>query len=402
MFTQFIHSSLLIRTVVLVLYAASILASCKKSESKSEVKTEAAAKVDEKHDEHDHKDKIELTSEQAKMAGIMLGKAEWKPLASVVKANGMLDAPPQNVVSVSPRLGGFVKSTPLLEGMRVRKGQTLAVLENQDFIILQQDYWESRHRLDFAEAEYKRQEIMRQSGTSAAQQFQESARDYRSLQSRVAALEQRLQLLGIAAKNLSATDIRPTSSIVAPIDGFVTRVNISLGRFVNIGEEICRIVDTRHLHVELQVFEKDIPALRVGQRVRVLLVNEGTERLGKIYLLGREISAERTVRIHVHLSKEDHDLRPNTALSAWIETEAKPVMTVPDEAIVSADGKDYIFIQSETNDKKRTFAKVHIRRGIAVDGVTEIIVAENFDRATLIILKGASSLLAQMQNAEGG
>jgi membrane fusion protein, heavy metal efflux system len=381
--------------ILLALCTASILGSCKKAEVKPEQITASHSQTDKQHSEST----IALTTEQANMANIVIGKAELTTLAGVIKANGMLDAPPQNVVSVSPRLGGFVKSTPLLEGMRIRKGQVLAVLENQDFITLQQDYWESRHRLEFADAEFKRQETLRESGVSAAQQFQESLRDFRSLQSRVAALEQRLRMLGVATKNLSATDIRPTYSIISTIDGFVTRVNVSLGRFVNVGEEICRIVDTHHLHVELQVFEKDIPALRTSQRVRVQLVNEETERLATIYLIGREISAERTARVHVHLSKEDRDLRPMTALTARIETEARPVLTVPDEAIVSADGNEYIFVQTTATKEGRNFAKVQIRSGIAVDGVTEIIVPENFDRASAIVLKGASSLLAQMQNA---
>src|SRR6188508_935008 len=85
-------------------------------------------------------DEVILTSGQYKLAAISLGSVEMRNLSSVLKVNGVIDVPPQNVVSISAPLGGYVKSTGLLPGQAVHKGQVIAIIENTAFIDIQQDY----------------------------------------------------------------------------------------------------------------------------------------------------------------------------------------------------------------------------------------------------------------------
>src|SRR5882672_6771207 len=85
---------------------------------------------------------VVLSEEQFRNANILLGKVQERPISGTIKANGMLDVPPQNLVTISAPLGGFVKNTELLQGMRVQKGQVLVTLENPDYIQMQQDYLE--------------------------------------------------------------------------------------------------------------------------------------------------------------------------------------------------------------------------------------------------------------------
>jgi membrane fusion protein, heavy metal efflux system len=354
-----------------------------------------------------------LTADQYRMAGIELGAVEMKNLSSGVKVNGMLDSPPQNVVSVSPRIGGYVRSTPLLQGLRVHKGQTLAVLEHEDVIRLKQDFLETRSRLEFAEAEFKRQQALQRDTINAVKTFQQSAADYKTLQSRFAALKQRLSLIGVKADNLRDNAISASYTITSPIEGYVAEVNITLGKFVSPNDVLCRIINPDHVHAELTVFERDAPKLHTGQRVRVTLVNETVERTAKVYLIGREIMTDRTVRVHAHLDTEDGRLLPRTALKAFIELGEQSVSAVPDAALVSASDKDYIFIaveiaverRSEKRETSNTFAfqMVEVRRGIAEGGFVEVLLPGNVDRTTAkIVVKGAYSLLAMVKKSEGG
>lgn len=414
--------------------AATLLVSCGKKDAPAEKPTEENA-----HEEHAAT--VEFTADQYAMAGIELGAVETKNLSSVVKVNGVLDAPPQNVVSVSPRIGGYIRSTPLLQGLRVRKGQTLAVLEHQDVATLQQEFLETRSRLEFAEAEFKRQEELQKDNINAVKTFQQSSSDYKSLQSRFAALKQRLALIGVNGDKLRDNDVSATYSITSPIDGYAAEVNVTLGQFVSPNDVVCRIINTAHVHAELTVFERDAPKLRENQRVRFTLVNETEERTAKVYLIGREITKERTVRVHAHLDKDDGRLLPNTALKALIELGEQSVPAVPNAALVSANSKDYLFVLAEEHHhedgekhepnekeaahkdtdhkeseaksdehheehehgKRFTFQMVEVKRGASAGGFTEVLLPENFDRSKIkIVVKGAYSLLSQMKNAEGG
>ncbi len=95
------------------------------------------------------------------------------------------------------------------------------------------------------------------------------------------------------------------------------------------------------MHVELTVFEKDITQLKVGQKIRYTLPNEsGAERTATLHLIGREISTERTVRVHAHLDKEETQLIPGMYVKAFIELNNNTVPALPQEAIVQAVGKD--------------------------------------------------------------
>jgi cobalt-zinc-cadmium efflux system membrane fusion protein len=396
-----------------VLAVAIIMSSCATKDAPNQQSSNQASE----HQSERQISEVVLSADQYAMAGIELGMVEIKNLSSVIKVNGMLDAPPQNVVSVSPRIGGYIRSTLLLQGLRVRKGQMLAVVEHQDVAMLQQEFLETRSRLQFAEAEFQRQETLQKENINAVKTFQQTATDYKILQARLAALKQRLALIGINGNNLRDNDVRATYTLTSPIDGYVGDVNITLGQFVSPNDVLCRIINTSHIHAELLAFERDAPKLRQGQRVRLTLVNETTERMAKVYLIGREITKERTLRVHAHLDKEDERLLPNTALTALIELGEQAVPAVPEAALVSANGKEYLFAldQEHTHNGQQNastknqrnphvrFQRIEVRSGASAGGFTEVLLPEHFDRAaTKIVIKGAYSLLSAMQSDGGG
>jgi cobalt-zinc-cadmium efflux system membrane fusion protein len=349
---------------------------------------------------------VEFTEAQFKTAGIVLSGIEQKQLRGVLKVNGLLDVPPQNLVSISVPYGGILKSTDLLQGMWVSKGQVIARMEHPDYIQLQQDYLEAASQLTFVQKEYERQEALSKENVSAAKTLEKATAEYHSLQSRVEGLKQKLALLNIDAGGLSTSTILSSIRIIAPISGYITEVNANIGKFVQANDVIFEIVDTRHLHAELMVFEKDIPKLKEGQTVRYLLANETKEREAEVHLIGREISAERTIRVHCHLKEEDKNLLPGMYLKAVIETGAAETSALPDEAIVTSGGKKYIFVQTEGEAKTDTthayhFKMVEVQTGISENEYTEVNVPEDFNRSTKnIVVKGAYDLLSKMNNSE--
>jgi membrane fusion protein, heavy metal efflux system len=345
---------------------------------------------------------VALTGSQFKTAGIIFGEPETRQIAGAVKVNGFLDTPPQQLASISVPMGGIVRYTNLLQGMQVKKGAVIAVLENLDYIQLQQDYLEAKSQLEYATADLHRQQELARENVNALKTLQQAGAAFQSLNVRENALRQKLALL-------NAGNIRRTVNVYAPISGYVTQVNVNPGQFVSPADILFRIVNTEHLHAELTIFEKDIHRLKTGQKVRFTLADETKERTATVHLIGREISPERTVRVHCHLDQEDTQLLPGTYLQALIETGMTAVKALPEEAIVSFENKSYVFVKavertgkggdvSAGNDTYH-FSMVEVTKGNSELGFTEVAFPETIADGTRFVVKGAYDLLAKLKNS---
>jgi cobalt-zinc-cadmium efflux system membrane fusion protein len=397
-------------SLLLLFYIPALLISC------GNTNTEAA--TEEHHDEEENT--VELTLEQIKTADIQLGKVEQKQISGTIKVNGVLDVPPQQLVSVSAPLGGFLKSTVLLQGSRVTKGQLIAVIENPEYIQLQQDYLEAKNQFDFAHADYERQQELAKENVNAQKTLQQAKTTYQSWLAKKNGLLAKLKLINVDIATLEAGTISSTSNIYSTITGFVTEVNVNIGKFVNPSDILFEIVDTEHLHAELIIFEKDVRKIKIGQKVRFTLANETTVRLATVYLIGREISPDRTIRIHCHIDKEDKDLLPGMYLKAIVETGGASVTALPDDAIIDFQGKKYVFIKTkegheheEGNHAEQTskegvehkeegqhFIMQEITIGNSELGHTEVVLPEGWNNENEVVIKGAYAILSKMKNSE--
>ena len=339
---------------------------------------------------------VVLSEEQFKMTAIELGKVEQRSIGGTIRANGVLDVPPQNLVTVSAPWGGFVKTTTLLQGMKVNQGQVIVTLEHPDYIQLQQDYLESKSQLDFLQLEYQRQEELARENVNAAKALQQSRSNYSGTKARVQGLRAKLKFININPDELEKGSISNTISLYAPISGFVTQVNVNIGMHVNAADVMFRIIDNSHLHAEAQVFEKDITKLKIGQRVRLTLSNDTKERTAKVYLIGKEITPERTVRVHCHLDQEDTSLIPGLYFSALIETDNEVVNALPENAVVSFEGKDYIFVLK--NETSHQYQMTEIRKRGAENSYVAVSLPPDFPVQTLVVVKGAYELLSFLRN----
>jgi cobalt-zinc-cadmium efflux system membrane fusion protein len=343
---------------------------------------------------------VTLSNEQFKSLQIELGGTELRSLSGSIKANGMLDVPPQNLVSISAPLGGFVKSTELLQGMHVNKGQTIVVMEHPDYIQLQQDYLDNKNQLEFLEQEYHRQQDLAKENVNALKSLQQSKSNYLSTKAKVQGLLAKLKMINISPAEIESGEIHTTISLTTPISGYVSQVNVNLGQHVNPTDVMFRIVDTEHVHAEAQVFEKDIPQLKIGQRAHIKLSNESKERLAHVYLIGKEITPERTVRVHCHLEGEDLNLIPGTFFTATIETGTRQAAALAAEALVSFEGKQYVFVEKDA--AKHIYKMMEVEVGGTDSEFYEVTFKEELsvELKNKIVLKGAYHLLNVLKNVE--
>ncbi len=347
---------------------------------------------------HEHEtNEIVLTDAQYKTVGVVLGKIEERSMTGVIKVNGVFDVPPQNLVTTSLPYAGIIKQTILLQGMEVKKGQVIAVLEHPDFIQLQQDYLDNKSKLDYMQLEVNRQEELQKENVNSAKVFQKAQADYQSLKAIVSGLKEKLSLINIHVEQLQKNGISKQVKLIAPISGYVTKVNVNIGKLVNPNDVICEIVDIGHLHVELTVFEKDVTSLKVGQKVRFFVNNETKERKASVYLIGKEIGVDRTVRVHCHLDKEDRSMLPGMYLTAYIETKQKQSLVLPSAALVNNANKNYVFRAKGKEKENYAFEKVEVSIGIVDGNFTEIILPPTVDQQSDFVVVGAYDLWSSLQ-----
>ena len=345
------------------------------------------------------KETIVLASTQFNNAGIVLAKPVSQNINQKIKANGKLDVPPQNLVSISAPYGGFLKSTSLLQGMHVHKGEVIAKMEHPDYIQLQQDYLENKSTLTYLKNELDRQQELAKEEVNSKKTLQKAKTDFEVMQARVNGLRAKLELINIDVAKLEKGAMQKVVALTSPINGYVTKVNVNIGAFVTANTILFEIVDTEHLHAEISVFEKDIHHIKIGQKVAFTLANETQERFAKVHLIGREISEDRTVRVHCHLSKEDKDLLPGMYLTAYIDVKTSTNNTLPSNAFVDFEGKSYFFLLSKKPNDSYTFTRIEVEKLGEENGFTAFTSTQDLNNKN-IVTEGAYKLLSAMQGGE--
>lgn len=339
---------------------------------------------------------LSMDKSQLKNAGIQTGSMEKKNLSKTLRVSGIIDVPPQNNISVSAPMGGYIISTHLLPGTPVKKGEVLAVLEDQLYINLQQEYLLTKTKMALAEKEYNRQNIMYQSQATSDKILQQSENDLQILKINLNAMSEKLKIIHIDPGKLSETTISSKVYLYSPIQGFVTHVNVNIGKYVNPTEVLFELVNPADIHLNLKVFEKDIPHLYINQEVISFTNHQPDKKYnGKIILLGKNISDDHTIEVHCHFNTYDKTLIPGTYMNADIELNNHEVFSLPDEAIVFFENKNYIFIQVDTEKHKM----VEVVTGIKENSFTEILDGAKF-LSDKIVIKGAYALLMALKNNE--
>lgn len=337
---------------------------------------------------------IVLTDAQYKNAGIELGKLQNKSLSSILKVNGKIDVPPQNMVSISVPLGGYLKTTKLLPGMHVNKGEVIAVIEDQQYIQLQQDYLATKAKLQYAQLDYERQKELNQSKANSDKVFQQATADYKLLEITLNALAEKLRLVGIDMNKITSTNISRSINVFAPINGFVTKVNVNIGKYVSPTDVLFELVNPTDIHLALKVYEKDLDKIFIGQKLMAFTNgNPDKKHPCEILLIGKDLTTERSTDVHCHFNDYDKTLIPGTYMNAEIDIKTNSSAAINEDAIVNYQSKQYVFVALPKNN----FEMVEITTGATQDGFVEIINAEQLSNKS-IVTKGAYSLLMSSKN----
>ncbi|WP_210517781.1 efflux RND transporter periplasmic adaptor subunit [Hymenobacter terricola] len=389
----------------LLLTATSLLSGCKGDSAAKTEDTKAPAKPA----QPTNPDQITVSKAQVQAAGIALGGFTRQNMASEVLANGMIDVPPQNMVSISAVLGGYVQAVQVLPGQFVQKGAVVAVLRHPDYLKLQQDYLQSRARSQFLAQDLERQRVLDVEDVGAKRKLQQAQADYATEQAAQRSLAAQLAQLNISASRLAATGhIQPTVNLITPLGGYVKTVSINPGQFVNPSDVLIEIVDRSDLHLQLKVFERDISRVKIGQPILFSVPSRGAaagEVLhARVFLVGKAFDdGAHTVAVHAHLDgKEGDNLLPGQYVAARIQTAGARVRTLPETAIIQAGELSYAYVQTAATDSNATFRRVKVRPGPSAHHDVAVTPLEPIPDTTRLVRQGAYFLDAERGKGQGG
>jgi len=337
---------------------------------------------------------LTLSAEQLKNAGLQTDTVTRRSMSSILRVTGTVDVPPQNMVSVSVPLGGYLSSTHLLPGMHVNKGEEIAVLEDQQYIQLQQDYLVTKEKLQYSRQDYDRQRILNEDKASSDKTVQAALADLRTLEISLKALGEKLELIGIHPSGLNAGNISRSIRLRSPINGYVTRVNVNIGKFVSPTDVLFEMVNPEDIHLNLRVFERDLPRLSIGQKLQAWTNNRPEKKYPcDILLIGKELSDERNTEVHCHFDQYDKTLIPGTYMNAEIAVTAADSYALPEAAVVRFENHHYVFVRRADN----RFEMLPVETGITEGGFSEVINGDSLS-GLQVVTKGAYTLLMALKN----
>ncbi len=342
-------------------------------------------------------DVVTLNDAQIKNAGIQVSTLNNQDIGNRIVLHGEIDVPPQALAGVSSNTGGIVKVSRFMPGNYVAKGQTLAVLENPELAQLQQEYLQAKSNLGYAQKDYERQKYLHKYQATSGKQMQKAQNDAENQNAAVNGMASRLRSYGINPGSVSGGNIRKTVAVTSPISGYISTVNVAVGQYVSPAEVLFEVVNSNKTHLALKVFEKDLGKITVGQKV-MTYTNQNPEKkyAASVALIGKDFMPDRSVLVHCELIDNDPTLIPGTFMNADIETNSAAGYIIPDDGIVTWEGKQYIFEEI----KPKTYKMFPVILGNSENGYTEL---TGFDVNKVnhkFVTKGAYQLLMALKNVE--
>ena len=381
-----------------------------------------------------------LSAAQIKAVGIVFGGIEEKELTATIKANGLLSVPNNNKANATALYGGVVKTLNVQLGDQVRKGQVIATITNPQFVQLQEEYVSLASKITLAEQEMARQQELNEGNAGARKNLQAATADFNSLRARKASLQQQIQLMGINPNSVNLSNMRTSLAVTSPINGTVSNVFAKIGSYVDVSSPVIEIVDNSLLHLDLQVFEKDLPLVKVGQLINFQLTNNPDKTYtAKVFTIGSSFENDsKTIAVHSTVVGSKVGLIDGMNITGMIGVNNVRTPAVPNDAIVEADGKYYIFVETdkkpeeheeghddhghahdegeakhahkneqeagqhgEEQAKNINFEKIEIQKGVSALGYTAITPVTEVPAGTKIVIKGAFFINAKMSNTGG-
>jgi len=378
------------KRLLYILLAAILFGSCSKDKVQQETnQARDAAEVSAELQA------VELSSQQIKEMGIQFTQLVRQEVSEWVEVSGQVMPPPESLIQVGTRIPGYVRKLQLVEGQHVQKGQALFYVESLEFIDMQRRYLTLLADLQQLESAYKREQALLELDVNARKTFEQTNAAYRKTLAEKKALEAQLELLGVNPTEIAQGSMKKSLPVRAGCPAVVTKILVTEGTYVQPQQPVLELLDERHVHIELTVFEKDLPKVQRGQKVRLVLAAMPNDTLhAEVFEVNAKLNADRSTNVHAHFEKAPEHPLVGSYVQAWIAVAPRVAWVLPEEAVVYDNGQAYVW---RKQGKRLEPLAVQLMRS----GRGEVALQEPlpFGPQDSIVSTGAFRLLAIFHNA---
>ena len=356
------------------------------------------------HEEHEHEevdfDHIPLTAKQVSTVDLKMGEAVEREMDATIEAKGSLVLRAQAMGDVASLMGGIVKSIFVKEGQLVHRGQIVASVENTDVVSLQREYYSAAKECELAKADLERQLLLRKQGAGVKRTLQQTRKDYQVAHANLLGIGRQLAQMGISTSAVAKGKFTTAFPLRAPISGVVSQLTASLGSYADMQTPLMKIRNTQAVECDLNVFEKDLAKVKVGNRVTLSLTNQpGVKLSGTVYGMNQYFN-DGSKSVAVHIKMDDSSLKTSRInhiklfdgmyVSGQIATGSQRCLALPSEAIVSTDGKQYVFaLNGEPKKGEYSFSRHEVSTGVTCGGFTEVKLCDHLKAGKKIVTDNA-------------
>jgi cobalt-zinc-cadmium efflux system membrane fusion protein len=351
---------------------------------------------------HGDENAIRLTEAQRKEFGIELATAGPGSLKVQVELPGEIVPNADRVAHVVPRVPGVVREVRKVLGDRVRKGEILMVLDSKELADNKAAFLSAREKLDLAQSNFDREEDLWKKKISPTQDYLQAKQAFTEARIELRSAEQKLHALGYSDAYLAQLPSQPDVSyiryeVIAPFDGVIIEKHVALGETQKEDAESFRIADLSTVWVNLGVYQKDIPSIRVGQSVVVSSGHGIPDMTGVISYIGPLVGEQtRTATARVVLPNRGGQLRPGLFVTGRVtlSTAQVPIL-VPKTALQTIDEKTVVFVEDEDGFEPRAVT-------VGRSNGTNVEITSGLEPGQKFVSAGAFTLKAQLAKGSFG
>lgn len=357
------------------------------------------------HEEHEHEEEVDfdhipLTEKQVNAVDLKMGMAQNREMDATISAKGSLVLRAQNMGEVASLMGGVVKAIYVKEGQLVKKGQVVATVENTDVVSLQREYFTAYKESELAKVDMERQLMLSKQGAGVKRTLQQAQKDYQVAHANLLGIGRQLAQMGISTSAVAKGKFTTAFPLHAPISGVVSQLTASLGSYADMQTPLMKIRNTQAVECDLNVFEKDLAKVKVGNRVTFSLTNQpGVKLSGTVYGMNQYFN-DGSKSVAVHVKMDDASLKTSRVnhvklfdgmyVSGQIATGSQRCLALPSQAIVSTDGKQYVFaLNGEPKKGEYSFSRHEVTTGVTGGGFTEVKLCDHLKAGKKIVTDNA-------------
>lgn len=353
------------------------------------------------NEEHNESEEVILSQQQFDALKMKIDTLALRNMSGYVEANGTLEVLPQNEAAITTVVGANVVSIEVIEGDKVNKGQVVAYLSHPNIIQAQTDYLNAFSNSELAKKNYERQQKLYDAGVGSGANFQKAEAEYQASKAMVNGLEAQLRILNVNTTSVRNGTIAQRIALRSPIEGFVQKVKVKTGQYVEPQTELFEIVNTHHVHADLMVFEKDVYKVQKGQKVNFTVQSiPDAELIAEIYSVSKTFEDNpKAVRVHAEIENKKGNLIPGMYIQGKIQVNNTQTKALPESAIFKEGDKHYIFSGEKENDDW-SFKPVEVIVGEKDGKWVAIKFTEEIDENTKFAYNNAYYLMAEMKKGD--